>query len=53
MTADLQTPLALLVVALTAALLVRAAWKKRRKPGSGCGGDCGCPGTELKAQLKK
>jgi hypothetical protein len=46
-----QTPLALLVVAITLALLVRSAWKKRRKPG--CGGDCGCPTNDLKAQLKK
>ncbi|CAM3021629.1 FeoB-associated Cys-rich membrane protein [Rariglobus hedericola] len=48
-----QTPLSLLVVALTVALLLRSAWKKRRKPGSGCGSDCGCPTSELKAQLKK
>jgi hypothetical protein len=46
-----QTPLALLVVAITLALLVRSAWKKRRKPG--CGGDCGCPSTDIKAQLKR
>ncbi len=50
-----QTPLALLVVAVAFTLLVRSAWKKRRKPGSGCAGgtDCGCPSTELKARLKK
>jgi hypothetical protein len=48
-----QTPLALLVVAVTLGLLLRSAWKKRRKPGSGCGGDCGCPSTEIKARLKK
>jgi hypothetical protein len=46
-----QTPLALLVVAITLALLLRSAWKKRRKPG--CGGDCGCPTSEIKTQLKK
>jgi hypothetical protein len=46
-----QTPLALLVVAITLALLIRSAWKKRRKPG--CGGDCGCPTSEIKTQLKK
>lgn len=47
-----QTPAALLVVAITFALLIRAAWKKRHKPGSGCGGGCGCPSTEIKARLK-
>ena len=46
-----QTPLALLVVAITFALLMRGSWKKRRKPG--CGGDCGCPTDDLKARLKK
>jgi hypothetical protein len=46
-----QTPLALLVVAITLALLIRSAWKKRRKPG--CGGDCGCPSNDIKAQLKR
>ncbi len=51
MFANLQTPLALLVVAVTLALLVRSAWKKRRKPG--CGGDCGCSTTDFKARLKK
>lgn len=46
-----QTPLALLVVAVTLGLLLRGAWKKRRKPG--CGGDCGCPTDDFKAKLKK
>jgi hypothetical protein len=50
MTGNLQTLLALLVVAVTLALLVRGAWKKRRKPG--CGGDCGCPTADIKAKLK-
>ena len=48
-----QTPLALLVVAVTVALFEWNTWKKRRKPGSGCGGDCGCPSTDFKARLKK
>jgi hypothetical protein len=51
MNTDWQTPLALLVVAVTFALLLRGAWKKRKKPG--CGGDCGCPAQEIKDQLKK
>jgi len=46
-----QTPLALLVVAVTLGLLLRGAWKKRRKPG--CGGDCGCPADDFKEKLKK
>jgi len=46
-----QTPLALLVVAVALGLLLRGAWKKRRKPG--CGGDCGCPADDFKAKLKK
>jgi hypothetical protein len=46
-----QTPLALLVVVVTFALLVRAAWKKRRKPG--CGGDCGCPSDDFKTRVRK
>ena len=33
MTDNLQTILALFVVAVTAALLLRGAWKKRRKAG--------------------
>lgn len=48
---NLQTFLALLVVAVTVALLARGAWKKRRKPG--CGGDCGCSADEFKKTLKK
>ena len=48
---NLQTLLALLVVVVTAGLLARGAWKKRRKPG--CGGDCGCPADDFKKGLKK
>jgi hypothetical protein len=51
MNTDWQTPLALLVVALTLALLLRGAWKKRKKPG--CGGDCDCPAQEFKERVKK
>lgn len=47
-----QTPLALLVVAVTVALLVRGVWKRRSKPGSGCGAGC-CPTDDFKAKLKK
>jgi len=48
---DWQTPLALFVVAVTLALLIRGAWKKRQKPG--CGGNCGCPSQDIKTRLKK
>jgi hypothetical protein len=48
---SIQTLLALVVVSVTLALLVRGAWKKRRKPG--CGGDCGCPADDFKKGLKK
>ena len=48
---DWQTPLALLVVAVTLGLLLRGAWKKRQKPG--CGGNCGCPSQNIKSRLKK
>jgi hypothetical protein len=51
MNTDWQTPLALVVVAVTLALLLRGAWKKRQKPG--CGGNCGCPSQEIKTRLKK
>lgn len=51
MTFDVQTVLALFVVAVTLGLLLRGAWKKRRKPG--CGGDCGCPTDDFKGKLKK
>lgn len=48
---NIQTLLALAVVAATVGLLVRGAWKKRRRPG--CAGDCGCPADEFKKGLKK
>jgi hypothetical protein len=51
MTSHGQTLAALGVVALAVAYLVTVALKKRAKPG--CGGDCGCPASELKAKLRK
>ena len=50
MTSEVQTLLALLVVAGVATWLVLRALAKRKNPG--CGGDCGCPTDELKAKLK-
>ena len=40
MSAQIQTVLALAIVAFAAAWLLRRALAKRRNPG--CGGDCGC-----------
>jgi hypothetical protein len=51
MSDNIQTLLALVVVAVTLGLLVRGAWKKRSKPG--CGGDCGCAADDFKKGLKK
>ena len=46
MSATLQTVVALGIVALTVALLVRASLKKRREPG--CGGGCGAVSPEIR-----
>ena len=51
MSPTLQTILALAVVALAAAWLVRRSLAKRKHPG--CGDDCGCPATEVKARAAK
>jgi hypothetical protein len=49
MAADLQTFIALGIVALTVVLLARSFWKQRKNPG--CGGSCGCPTDKFKTQL--
>ena len=46
MTPEIQTLLALAVVAVAATWLVLRTLAKRKQPG--CGGDCGCPHDELK-----
>ncbi len=54
MSAELQTYVALGVVALAALSLIRAAQKKRNQPG--CGGNCGAVSPEVKklqARLKR
>jgi len=51
MSPTLQTILALALVALAAAWLVRRSLAKRKH--RGCGGDCGCPASEVKAQAAK
>ena len=53
MSSSLQTLLALAVVALAAVLLIRSAFKKRKRPG--CGAACGAISPEVKklqAKLK-
>lgn len=52
MSAELQTLLALGVVAITVVLLIRSALKKRKEPGCGSGG-CGCPTRDFKAGLNR
>jgi hypothetical protein len=50
MTAGVQTVLALAIVALAAAWLVRRAVVKKKN--SGCGGECACPSQKISATLK-
>jgi hypothetical protein len=49
MSADVQTVIALAIVAVVAALLVRSQFKKRKAPG--CGAGC-CPTDPFKKRLK-
>jgi hypothetical protein len=49
MTAELQTVLALVIVAVAATWLVARTFGKQQKPG--CGGGCGCPTEQLKSKL--
>jgi FeoB-associated Cys-rich membrane protein len=51
MNAELQTLIALAVVAITAAALLVRSLVKRKNPG--CGGDCACPTTQLKTKLRR
>ncbi len=55
MSSSLQTIIALVIVAVTAALLVRFWFKKRKTPGCGCE-SCGAVSPEIKklqAKLKR
>jgi hypothetical protein len=50
MSPQLQTALALTIVAVTVTwLILRVALKRK----SGCGGDCGCEASTLKAKVQK
>jgi hypothetical protein len=50
MNPETQSLVALAVVAIAAAWLVLRAIAKRKNPG--CGGDCGCPSSEIKLKAK-
>jgi len=51
MSPHVQSLLALGIVAAAAVWLAVRALRRRSKPG--CGGGCGCPGSELKAHLAR
>jgi hypothetical protein len=51
MTTDLQTLIALTVVAVAAIALIVRSLAKRKNPG--CGGECACPATELKSKIRR
>lgn len=53
MSADLQTIVALGIVAVTVALLIRSALKKKRDTTGCAGSGCGCPTADFKAKLKQ
>ncbi len=47
MSSQIQTIIALVIVAMAAGLLVRGALRKKKHHG------CGCPASELKAKIGK
>ena len=51
MSSSLQTIIALVIVAITAALLLRSWFGKRKAPG--CGADCGAVSPEIKKLRSK
>ena len=51
MSPQLQSLLALVLVALAAGWLLYRSLAKQKA--SGCGGDCGCPASEVKAAAAK
>lgn len=50
MSPTLQSILALIVVAIAVTWLVRRSLAKKK---AGCGGDCGCPASEVKERAAK
>ncbi len=51
MSPAVQSYLALVFVAIAAAGLVWHFAAKKKKPG--CGGDCACPSSDLKAKIRR
>ncbi len=51
MNAELQSILALVIVAIAATALVVRLVKKRKNPG--CGGECACPTDDLKVRIRR
>ena len=51
MSPEIQTILALAIVAIAATWLVLRAIAKRKQPG--CGGDCGCDAQKITASTKR
>lgn len=51
MTSTLQTFIALGIVAVAAAFLLRSWWAKKKAPG--CGGECGAVSAEVKKLQKQ
>jgi hypothetical protein len=51
MSPTLQSIIALAIVALAVAWLVRRSLAKKKS--AGCGGDCGCPASEVKVRAAK
>ena len=51
MSPQFQSIAALVAAAAAAGWLLRRYLAKRAKPG--CGGDCGCPASELKDQVRR
>jgi len=48
-----QTYTVVAIFIICAAWLVLRVWMKRKNPGCGSGGDCGCPTDEFKRKLAK
>ncbi len=51
MSPQIQTYFALAVVVVAITGLLWRSWAKRKNPG--CGNDCGCASSELKAKIKR
>jgi hypothetical protein len=52
MNQTLQTLITFAIV-LGAATYLLLRWKARRDSHSGCGGECGCPSSEIRAKVRR